>query len=225
METLTRTNEQVILERKLKRHSINEYGYLFIKRVMDIIGSLVGFLLFFLAYIIVGMLIKIEDPKGPILFKQTRIGKDEKPFTMYKFRSMVSNAEELLENLKNQNEVEGPMFKMKEDPRILKIGRFIRKTSIDELPQFLNVFKGEMSLVGPRPPLPIEIAEYTNYDKLRLTVTPGITGLWQVSGRSNLNFKQMVELDLEYINSRSILLDIVLILKTIAVFKGSKNAY
>ena len=144
---------------------------------------------------------------------------------MYKFRSMVSNAEDMLEDLLSKNEVEGAMFKMKEDPRITRIGRFIRKTSIDELPQFWNVLLGDMSLVGPRPPVPREVETYSSYDKLRLRVTPGCTGLWQVSGRNELNFHEMVELDLQYIKQRSIIFDIKIILLTVKVMFGSKDAY
>jgi lipopolysaccharide/colanic/teichoic acid biosynthesis glycosyltransferase len=144
---------------------------------------------------------------------------------MYKFRSMVSNAEEKLKDLLAQNEIEGAMFKMKNDPRITKIGKFIRKTSIDELPQLINVLRGEMSLVGPRPPLVREVAEYTDYDKLRLTVKPGCTGLWQVSGRNELSFKEMVELDLKYIQNRSVLFDLRIIFKTFKVLLGAKDAF
>lgn len=144
---------------------------------------------------------------------------------MYKFRSMVSNAEELLEGLLKRNEISGAMFKMKKDPRITKVGKFIRKTSIDELPQLWNVIRGDMSLVGPRPPLPREVNEYTSYDKLRLKATPGCTGLWQISGRNELSFSEMVELDLRYINERSMLFDLKIILKTVKVLLGSKDAY
>lgn len=144
---------------------------------------------------------------------------------MYKFRSMVSNAEELLESLLTENEIEGHMFKIKEDPRITKVGRFIRKTSIDELPQLWNVLKGEMSLVGPRPPLVREVEEYSSYHKQRLQVTPGCTGLWQVSGRNNVGFEEMVALDLEYISKRSIITDLKIILKTCKVLLGSRDAF
>lgn len=200
-------------------------GYLYIKRGMDILGSIIGLIIFSPLFIIIALLIKLEDPKGPVIFKQVRVGKDGKEFSMYKFRSMVHNAEELLEQLLDQNEIDGAMFKIKDDPRITKIGKFIRKTSIDELPQLWNVLKGEMSLVGPRPPLPREVKQYTPYDKQRLLVTPGCTGLWQVSGRNSLSFKEMVELDLEYIRNRSIHLDLKIILKTIFVFFGSKDAF
>ena len=144
---------------------------------------------------------------------------------MYKLRSMVTNAEELLKDLLEKNEISGAMFKMKKDPRITKVGKFIRKTSIDELPQLWNVMKGEMSLVGPRPPLPREVEEYDDYDKQRLTVTPGCTGLWQISGRNSLGFKEMVELDLKYISERNIWMDIKVILKTFLVLFESRNAF
>ncbi|WP_127531050.1 sugar transferase [Paenibacillus kobensis] len=199
--------------------------YLILKRAMDIIGAAVGILILSPVFISVAILIKLEDPRGPIFFHQSRVGKNETGFRMYKFRSMVSNAEELLEGLLSQNEIEGAMFKMKEDPRITRIGRFIRRTSIDELPQLWNVIRGDMSLVGPRPPIPREVAEYTNHDKIRLKVTPGCTGLWQVSGRNELTFKQMVELDIEYIQNRTILFDIKIMLRTVKVLFGSKNAF
>jgi len=200
-------------------------GYLIAKRIMDICGALIGLICLSWLFLIVALLIKLEDPKGPVFFKQVRVGKDGKEFYMYKFRSMVTNAEELLESLLHLNEVSGAMFKMKDDPRVTKVGRFIRKTSIDELPQLWNVLKGDMSLVGPRPPLPREVAQYTEYDKQRLLVTPGCTGLWQISGRSNVGFKEMVELDLQYIRNRSILFDLKIILKTVLVLFGSKDAF
>lgn len=196
-----------------------------LKRAIDITGSLVGLILLSPLFVIVAIMIKLEDPKGSVLFYQTRIGKNEKPFRMYKFRSMISNAEEKLKDLLAQNEIEGAMFKMKNDPRITKIGKFIRKTSIDELPQLINVLRGEMSLVGPRPPLVREVKEYTDYDKLRLTVKPGCTGLWQVSGRNELSFKEMVELDLKYIQDRSVGFDLIIIFKTFKVLLGAKDAF
>lgn len=200
-------------------------GYLITKRAIDIIGSFVGLVLLFPLFLIIALLIKIEDPKGKVIFKQVRIGKNGKTFNIYKFRSMISNAEELLDKLLDCNETTGAMFKMKDDPRITRIGHFIRKTSIDELPQLVNVLTGEMSLVGPRPPLPREVAEYTEYDKQRLLVTPGCTGLWQVSGRSEVGFEEMVELDLKYIRERSLFEDFKIICKTVGVLFGSKNAY
>jgi exopolysaccharide biosynthesis polyprenyl glycosylphosphotransferase len=200
-------------------------GYLIAKRIMDICGALIGLICLSWLFLIVALLIKLEDPKGPVFFKQVRVGKDGKEFYMYKFRSMVTNAEELLESLLHLNETTGAMFKMKNDPRVTKVGKFIRKTSIDELPQLWNVLKGDMSLVGPRPPLPREVAQYTEYDKQRLLVTPGCTGLWQVSGRNDLGFNEMVELDLKYIRERSILYDLKIILKTIKIMIKPNSAY
>lgn len=199
--------------------------YRILKRAMDFIFALMGLVLLSPLFLIISILIKLEDPKGSIFFYQTRIGKDEKSFRMYKFRSMVSNAEELLEELLDQNEISGAMFKMKEDPRITKIGKFIRRTSIDELPQLWNVIRGEMSLVGPRPALPREVDQYSSYDKLRLSVIPGCTGLWQVSGRNKLSFYEMVELDLKYIEQRGIITDIKIILHTVRVLFGTKDAF
>jgi lipopolysaccharide/colanic/teichoic acid biosynthesis glycosyltransferase len=199
--------------------------YPFVKRSMDIMLSLIGLIVLCPVFLIVILLIKLEDPKGSVLFYQIRIGKDERPFRMIKFRSMVSDAEARLSALLLQNEIEGAMFKMRDDPRITRIGWFIRKTSIDELPQLLNVLRGQMSLVGPRPPLPREVSDYTVRDKLRLTVTPGCTGLWQISGRNQLSFNQMVELDLEYISKRSMRTDIIIMLRTFRVLLGSKDAY
>ncbi|MCU9613197.1 sugar transferase [Caldibacillus lycopersici] len=199
--------------------------YLVSKRILDFVFAVIGIVFLSPLFLIVALLIKIEDKQGPIFFKQIRIGKDGKEFYMYKFRSMVSNAEELKAKLIEKNEATGPVFKMKNDPRVTKIGRFIRKTSIDELPQLLNVLKGQMSLVGPRPALPDEVAHYSIYEKQRLTVTPGLTCYWQVSGRSSLSFGEWVELDIKYINERSIIVDIKLIFKTVLVLFGSKNAY
>lgn len=200
-------------------------SYLFTKRAMDIVLSLFGIILLLPIFILIALLIKIEDGNGSVFFSQTRVGKNGKTFHMYKFRSMVSNAEELLEKLLEQNEASGPLFKMKEDPRVTKIGRLLRKTSLDELPQLFNVLKGEMSLVGPRPALPREVQTYSLFERERLKVVPGLTCYWQVQGRSNLTFEQQVELDLKYINDRNALLDIKLVLKTIIVLFKSKGAY
>ncbi|AYV68248.1 sugar transferase [Niallia circulans] len=218
-------DQSLYLEKK-KNISVNTArSYLVMKRSIDIIGSFCGLIVLSILFIIIGLLIKLEDPKGKVFFKQLRVGKDGREFYMYKFRSMASDAEERLKELLALNEVSGAMFKMKDDPRVTKVGKFIRKTSLDELPQLINVLKGEMSLVGPRPPLPREVAEYTPYDKQRLLVVPGCTGLWQVSGRSNIGFSEMVELDLLYIKERSIMKDIKIILRTVLVLFGSKNAF
>ncbi|WP_212934678.1 sugar transferase [Bacillus hominis] len=224
---LTKVSSGTVKEKGLlAAEEVNQkWAYLFMKRLMDIFGALCGLIFLFPIFIIVAILIKLEDPKGPVFFKQTRVGEVEKEFGMYKFRSMVTDAEERLKDLLHHNEVSGAMFKMKDDPRITKIGKFIRKTSIDELPQLLNVLKGDMSLVGPRPPLPREVKEYTSYDKQRLLVTPGCTGLWQVTERNSVGFAEMVELDLEYIRNRNILYDFKIVLKTVKVLLGSNNAF
>ncbi|RGR83283.1 sugar transferase [Heyndrickxia coagulans] len=199
--------------------------YTIVKRGIDIFGALFGLICLSWLFLIVAMLVKIEDPKGTVFFKQIRVGKNSKEFYMFKFRSMVMDAEKRLDDLLEYNEVEGAMFKIKEDPRVTRIGRFIRKTSIDELPQLWNVLKGEMSLVGPRPPLVREVDQYSEYDMQRLLVTPGCTGLWQISGRSNLSFKEMVELDLNYVKNRTIFFDIKIIIKTIYTLFRSNDAY
>ncbi|WP_144560132.1 sugar transferase [Shouchella miscanthi] len=206
-------------------HINDSIFYLFSKRSLDIIASLLGIIFLSPLFLVIAILIKYEDRKGPIFFKQVRVGKDGKEFYMYKFRSMVSNAEELLHDLLKQNEVSGHMFKMKDDPRVTRIGKFIRKTSIDELPQLLNVLKGDMSLVGPRPPLTREVAEYSSYHKQRLLVKPGCTGIWQVSARNDVGFEEMVEMDIQYIKERTILKDTILIIKTIGVMLKPKAAY
>ena len=199
--------------------------YLLCKRMTDFILALVGLFLLSPVFMIVAFLIKWDDPKGTVFFSQERVGKDGELFKMYKFRSMYVDAEERLANLLEYNEISGAMFKMKEDPRVTKIGACIRKCSIDELPQLFNVLMGDMSLVGPRPALIREVAEYTSYDKQRLLVTPGISGLWQVSGRSRLTFAQMVELDLEYVTRGSYWMDIKILLKTIKVVCTGDGAY
>lgn len=191
--------------------------YHFFKRFFDELLSIIAIVLLIPVFIITGILIKIEDPHGPIFYSQIRIGKNNKPFRMYKFRSMVVNADKMLNGLLDQNDVEGAMFKMRSDPRVTKVGQIIRKYSIDELPQLLNVIKGDMSLVGPRPPLERELRKYTEYDKQRLLVIPGCTGLWQVSVRNNAGFREMVNLDLIYIEKSGILFDFSILIKTILI--------
>jgi len=203
----------------------SRFCYLFIKRAIDILGSFIGLIFLSPLILVVGFMIKKEDYDGPIFFSQNRVGKNGQVFKMYKFRSMCVDAEDKLSLLLAYNEVEGAMFKMKDDPRVTKIGKFIRKTSIDELPQLWNVLKGDMSLVGPRPPLLREVNEYSEYDKQRLYVKPGCTGLWQISGRNHVGFEKMVRLDLLYISSQSMLLDIKIILKTILVIVRPNGAY
>ena len=196
-------------------------GELLLKRLMDIAGALVGCSICILFGIIVAPLIFLEDP-GPIIFKQKRVGRNGKFFYIYKFRSMYQDAEAKLQTLKDQNEMQGFMFKMKNDPRITKIGKILRKTSIDELPQFFNVLEGSMSLIGTRPPTVDEYNQYSAHHKRRISIKPGITGLWQVSGRSEItDFEEIVRLDCFYIDHWSITGDIKILLKTFAaVFTG-----
>jgi exopolysaccharide biosynthesis polyprenyl glycosylphosphotransferase len=195
-----------------------------LKRALDLAVASVGLILAAPIMIVTAILIKLDSP-GPVLFYQPRVGKWGKEFYCYKFRSMYIDAEERIKELRNQNEADGPIFKMKHDPRITRVGRVIRKLSIDELPQIFNVLKGEMSLVGPRPPLPREVAEYTFEQVGRLNAIPGITGLQQVSGRSDLDFKRWVELDLQYIEEQSLLKDIEILLRTIPAVILGKGAY
>lgn len=198
-------------------------NYFFIKRTIDLVGSLLGILLLSPVFLIIAIMIKM-DSKGPVLFSQLRVGKDGKLFKMHKFRSMVTNAEDLLHKLKDKNEMDGPMFKMKEDPRITRIGRFIRKTSLDELPQLFNVLGGQMSLVGPRPNLPHEVVKFSEKYKQKLAAKPGLTCYWQVMGRSSIGFEEWMELDLKYVKERSLWVDIKLVFKTVRVLFGDKNA-
>ncbi|WP_054949158.1 sugar transferase [Numidum massiliense] len=225
VSTATARKEDPVQQQRPVIHVADHKTYLLIKRLADILLASVGLIILSPLFLIVAICIKLEDPRGKIFFKQKRVGKNEREFYMYKFRSMLSNAEELLPSLLHKNEVSGAMFKMKNDPRVTKVGRFIRKTSIDEFPQLWNVIKGDMSLVGPRPPLPREVKEYDDYAKQRLLVTPGCTGLWQVSGRNDLGFAEMVALDLEYISKRSVRYDLKLILKTVKVLFGDKDAF
>ncbi len=201
-----------------------QFSYQLIKRGIDIIGSILGLLVFLPIMLVIFLAIKVEDG-GSVFFAQVRVGKGGKRFLMYKIRSMCMDAEKRMEEVQEKNEIQGPMFKMKNDPRITKVGKFIRKSSLDELPQLLNVLLGNMSLVGPRPPLPREVADYDAYEMQRLFVKPGCSGLWQISGRSDLHFSDMVKLDLQYIENRSLRLDFKIILKTFLVFFSSNGAY
>ena len=199
-------------------------SYEAVKRLMDIILSTIGLMILSPILLVVAILIKI-DSKGPIFFKQKRVGLNGKEFDMYKFRSMVVNAEELKEKLEKQNEMSGPMFKIADDPRITKIGKFIRKTSIDELPQLWNVIKGDMSLVGPRPSLPKEVEQFEPWMEERFKVKPGLTCYWQVGGRNNIDFENWMKLDIKYVKERTLAIDIMLIFKTFFVLFGDENAH
>ncbi|MBL4932630.1 sugar transferase [Clostridium paridis] len=198
-------------------------GYDISKRILDFVCSFIGLVILSPIFIIVAILIKL-DSTGPVVFSQLRIGKNGKSFKMYKFRSMVVDAEELKVKLLERNEMSGPMFKMKEDPRITRIGKFIRKTSIDELPQLINILKGEMSLVGPRPSLPKEVEEFEPWMRERLDVKPGLTCYWQVMGRNSIDFRNWMKLDVKYVKERNFWLDIKLICKTFSVLLGDENA-
>lgn len=198
--------------------------YLFLKRVIDIFGAGFGLIILSPVFLIVAIAIKFEDSKGSVLFSQKRVGQYGKEFNMYKFRAMVSNAEELKAKLMEQNEMSGPMFKMKHDPRITRVGKFIRKTSIDELPQLINILKGEMSLVGPRPSLPKEVIKFEKWMLERLEVKPGLTCYWQVMGRNDIDFEDWMKLDVKYVHDRNLWLDIKLIFKTFFVLFGDESA-
>ncbi|MCQ2055160.1 MAG: sugar transferase [Fibrobacter sp.] len=193
-----------------------------IKRVIDLACASTALILLSPLLLFCSLAVKISDPKGPVIFKQTRVGRDGKLFTMYKFRSMYVDAEERKKELLAQNETGGKTFKMKNDPRIYPFGHILRKFSLDELPQLINIIKGDMSVVGPRPPIPSEVAEYEPWHRMRLSVTPGLTCIWQVSGRSNIPFEGQMRLDNDYIRRDSKLgEDLKLILKTFkVVFKG-----
>lgn len=193
------------------------------KRALDIIASLIALITLSPIMALTYLAIRMES-KGEGIFSQVRVGLNGEEFKMYKFRSMVKNAEEIKEKLKKQNEMSGPMFKMKDDPRITKVGKFIRKTSLDELPQLFNILKGDMSLVGPRPSLPKEVKEFEPWMMERLCVKPGLTCYWQVSGRNNIDFEDWMKLDIKYVKERGFFLDLKLIFKTFFVLFGDENA-
>ncbi|MEO5298285.1 sugar transferase [Enterococcus cecorum] len=211
----------------LKEHLARKKGYLVVKRLIDIVGSIVGVVLTIPFIFVVGIAIKLESKSlgAKVFFVQERVGKDGKTFKMIKFRSMREDAEEQLKNLLDKNEIKGAMFKMKNDPRVTRVGKFIRKTSIDELPQFFNVLIGDMSLVGPRPPLIREVVQYSEKDKARLLVKPGITGLWQATVRNDSDFDVMVRLDVQYIREISFKMDMKILFKTISVVFHPNGAY
>jgi exopolysaccharide biosynthesis polyprenyl glycosylphosphotransferase len=194
------------------------------KRLLDIAVALIGILIMLPLMLTIALLIRL-DSRGPVLFRQQRLGRQTRTFTMLKFRTMYVNSETIPPELLRRNESTGPLFKIRRDPRITRIGRFLRRTSLDELPQLFNILTGQMSLVGPRPPLPRELAGFDTVQRLRLRVQPGLTGLWQVMGRSNLPFDDMVRLDLQYIDERSLWLDIVILLKTLPSVLSGRGAY
>lgn len=193
-------------------------------RVLDVMLSGTLLILLLPLFVLIALCIRL-DSRGPILFIQKRVGQDGHEFPFFKFRSMVTSAEADRHALHARNERTGPVFKMRHDPRVTRVGRWLRRSSLDELPQILNVLRGEMSLVGPRPALPQEVAQYTAYHRQRLSVPPGVTGLWQVSGRSDLSFEQSIELDLFYIQHESVALYLRLLLQTIPAVLTGRGAY
>ncbi|MCE5240701.1 sugar transferase [bacterium] len=199
-------------------------AYMVTKRVIDVIGA--GFALLFLGLpmALVALAIKLES-RGPVLYGQTRLGENGLPFRFLKFRSMVANAESIRADLEAVNEASGPVFKIRRDPRITRVGRWIRRTSLDETPQLFHVLMGQMSLVGPRPPLPEEVENYEPWQRERLAIRPGLTCIWQISGRSDIPFERWVELDIEYVRRRSLWLDLKILLLTIPAVLSGRGAY
>ena len=196
----------------------DRYAYRFVKRAFDVVFSLLVFVVFCWLFAIIALLIKLDDPKGPVFFRQERVGKNGRTFYMYKFRSMCVDAEEKLAELKVLNEKTGPVFKMRDDPRVTHVGKWLRKLSLDELPQFVNVLFGDMSVVGPRPALPVEAATYDAYQAQRLLVKPGLTCYWQAHrNRDAVTFDEWVDLDLLYIEKCSVWNDLKLVIQTIGV--------
>jgi exopolysaccharide biosynthesis polyprenyl glycosylphosphotransferase len=208
--------------------SVREVGFdrgaLLVKRGMDVVGALVGVVFGAPLLALIALAIRIDSP-GPVFFRQVRVGTNGKQFEIYKFRSMRVGADVELDQLRELNEADGPLFKIRDDPRLTRVGHFLRRTSLDELPQLWNVLRGEMSLVGPRPPIPVEVGRYLEWHKRRLEVRPGMTGLWQVSGRSMLSFDEMVLLDVYYIENWSLWLDCKILLRTIPKVLFGEGAY
>jgi len=195
-----------------------------VKRLLDIVLATFGLVASLPITIAVAVAIKLDSP-GPVIFMQDRVGRNGQRFHFYKFRSMYVDAERRLSDLKHQNEVDGPVFKIRKDPRITRVGAFMRRTSLDELPQLINVLKGEMSVVGPRPPLPKEVDQYRPADMVRLSVKPGLTCLWQIRGRSTLGFDTWMEYDREYISNLSLWLDVSILVRTVWAVLSCRGAY
>ena len=218
----TKTADESVYERQFESEKLkgidDRLAYRIVKRTFDIAFSALMMVTFCWLFAIIAILIKIDDPKGPVVFSQERVGKNGKPFKMHKFRSMVVNAEELLPQLQDLNEKTGPVFKIKKDPRVTRVGYWLRKLSLDELPQFWDVLKGSISIVGPRPALPKEVEKYDSYQYQRLLVKPGITCYWQTRrNRDSITFDEWVDLDLLYINQCSVFADFKLIIQTVGV--------
>lgn len=198
--------------------------YTIAKRIIDVLGALAALLLASALMLATAVAVKINSP-GPVFYWQYRLGKDGRPFRFYKFRSMTATAHDIRDSLIEQNEASGPVFKIRHDPRMTRVGRFIRKYSIDELPQLFHVLTGAMSLVGPRPPIPAEVEQYEPWQTERLAVKPGLTCLWQVSGRSDIGFEDWVRLDIEYVRTRNLWLDLKLLILTIPAVITGRGAY
>lgn len=221
--TVLEVNSKRVDPNLIYNHEVNYNTYDVMKRLIDILLSLIGLIALSPFLIVIAFAIKCESKGGSVFYSQDRVGLNGKVFRMYKFRSMIPNADDLLVALQTNNEVSGHMFKMKNDPRVTKVGAFIRKTSIDEFPQLFNVLRGEMSLVGPRPPLVREYVNYSEFHKSRMFVKPGCTGIWQATLRNSVGFEEMFYLDMVYIQKRNLKLDFVIILltvKSIFTFKG-----
>ncbi|MBQ7131586.1 MAG: sugar transferase [Oscillospiraceae bacterium] len=213
----TRINKKPVLTRE-EANSSSLRAYLILKRAQDIFFSLLALIVLCIPMLIVALIIYIDSPGASPFFAQSRVGKDGKIFRFWKFRSMIPNAESKLDDLMHKNEMDGPVFKIKDDPRITRVGKFIRKTSIDELPQLWNILKGDMSIVGPRPALPREVEQYGEYEKQRLYITPGLTCYWQTQkNRNDISFEQWLELDIKYIKERSFLVDWKIIFATFGI--------
>lgn len=209
-------NQSIERKQMREKEAIHNGRYIAVKRAQDIVFSLLALVVLSPLMLVIAIAIMIDDPKGGFIFRQIRCGKDGRMFHFYKFRSMCVDAEKKLDGLLDQNEMEGPAFKIENDPRITRVGKFLRKTSLDELPQLINVLRGEMSIVGPRPPLPREVEQYTEYQKQRLSVKPGLTCYWQVQPhRNRISFEDWVELDLNYIKAQSYIVDWKIIIMTV----------
>jgi len=208
---------------KAEENHENNSIYFSLKRFIDIVFSLFALIIFSPLLILIAEAIKL-DSEGPVFFEQERVGLNGKHFKMYKFRSMCVDAEEKLEGLREKNEMSGPMFKMSKDPRITRVGAFLRKTSLDEIPQLFNIIKGDMSLVGPRPNLPREVEKFTEEQKRKLIAKPGLTCYWQIMGRSNIDFEDWMKLDIKYVEERNTWVDIKLIFMTLSVLFGDDGA-
>lgn len=217
-DTITNSIEKQKVDNVLKKmNSKNRKKFWICKRIFDCSFSALALIIFALPMAIIALIIFFGDEHNPI-FAQERITRFGKPFKMYKFRTMVKDADKMLNSLLDDNEMDGPVFKIKEDPRITKFGRFLRATSLDEIPQFFNVLKGDMALIGPRPPLPREVEQYSEYHKIRLVVTPGITCIWQTHPKRNsVSFEEWVDMDIDYVLNRTFWLDIKIIFKTVYV--------